>query len=63
MFILLPPTETIFVERIRMFSHLSFSSFSKTFKQQVVLDIVQRHTNVGDVIHHVNMSYMSTSYM
>lgn len=63
MFILLPPTETIiFVERIHMFSHLSFSSFSKTFKQQiVVLAVVQRHINVGDVVHHI--SYMSTSYM
>lgn len=60
MFILLPPTETIiFVERIHMFSHLSFS-FSKTFKQQVVvLDVVQKHTGVGDVIYHI--SYMSTS--
>lgn len=63
MFILLPPTETImFVERINMFSQLSFSSFSKTFKQQVVvLDIMQRHTSVGDVIHHI--SYMSASYV
>lgn len=63
MFILLSPTETImFVERINTFSHLSFSSFSKTFKQQVVvLDIMQRHTSVGDKIHHI--SYMSTSYV
>lgn len=44
-----------------MFSHLSFS-FSKTFKQQVVfVDVVQRSTSVGDVIHHI--SYTSTSYM
>lgn len=61
MFILLPPTETIIFERINMFSHLSFPSFSKILKQQVVLDVVQRHIGVGDVIHH--LSYMSTSYV